>query len=53
MTYRVMVTRYGFIDIDADSESEACQIADDADDSDFQWGSWGDPEVVEILEDEE
>lgn len=35
--YRVMVTAYGYANIEADSEDEALAMVDDMDDSDFDW----------------
>ena len=35
MKYRVMVTAYGYANIEADSEKEALNMVDDMDNSDF------------------
>lgn len=54
MKYRVMVTAYGYADIEADSEEEALDIVDDMDNSDFNWDndfSSLDAEIVDIIDD--
>ena len=44
---RVMVKKYGCVVVDADSDSEAIDIAKTMQDSDFDWSDFDDPEVVE------
>ena len=54
MKYRVMVTVYGYADIEADSEKEALAMVNDMDDSDFGWDynySSDDAEIVDEWED--
>lgn len=54
MKYRVMVTAYGYADIEADSEEEALDMVDDMDTSDFNWDndfSSLDAEIVERVDD--
>lgn len=49
---RVMVTKYGFATIDADTESEAIEATHDMQDSDFDWSDFDDAQVVENNVDE-
>lgn len=54
MKYRVMVTAYGYADIEADSEEEALDMVDDMDTSDFNWDndfSSFDAEIVDRVDD--
>lgn len=54
MKYRVMVTAYGYADIEADSEEEALDTVDDMDTSDFNWDndfSSLDAEIVDRVDD--
>lgn len=54
MKYRVMVTAYGYADIEADSEEEALDMVDDMDTSDFNWDndfSSLDAEIAERFDD--
>lgn len=53
MKYRVMVTAYGYADIEADNEEDALAMVDDMDDSDFDWDndfSSIDAEIVDEFE---
>ena len=55
MMYRVMVTAYGYADIEADSEEEALAVVDDMGDSDFDWDygfSSEDAKIVETWEED-
>ena len=49
--YRVMVIKYGFADIEAESETEALDLVDDMDDEDFDWSDFDDGQVVEEIDD--
>lgn len=49
--YRVMVVKYGFADVEAESEAEALNLIDDMYDKDFDWSDFGDGQVVEEIED--
>lgn len=54
MKYRMMVVKYGFTTVEADSESEAINIVRDMGDIEFDWTDYFDNEqVVEELEDDE
>ena len=55
-TYMVMVTAYGYANIEADSEKDALAIVDDMDDSDFDWHycySSGDAKIVDEWEEDD
>ena len=47
MNYRVCVIKYGYIDIEADNADEALEVANDADDKDFDWSEFDEAEIVE------
>lgn len=49
--YRVMVIKYGFAIVEAESEREAIEIAEDMQDNDFDWSDFDDAEIVEEIED--
>ena len=49
-TYRVMVVKYGYADIGAESEAEALELVDDMSDKDFDWTDFGDEQVIEEIE---
>lgn len=53
MKYRVMVTEYGFAVIEANSEKEALEIADEMEYSDFDWTGIEDSQIVEEVKEEE
>ncbi len=47
--FRVAIQNIGFAEIEANSEDEALDIAEDMDESQFTWGEAGDPMIVEVL----
>lgn len=49
MKYRVMVKKYGFATVEADTEEEAMKKADEMWDGEFDWAErdWKDSEIVE------
>lgn len=47
-TYRIMANRYGFIDIEAESESDALEQAEKLDESEFNWSDADDFQSVPI-----
>ena len=49
-TYRVMVVKYGYADIETESEAEALELVGDMSDKDFDWTDFGDGEIVEEYE---
>lgn len=51
MKYRVCVIKYGYANIEADNADEALEIANDADDRDFDWSDFGEAEIMEEFED--
>ena len=50
MKYRVMVVKYGFAIVEADSESEALDLINDMRDKDFDWSDFDDGQVVEEVD---
>ena len=50
MKYQVMVVKYGFAVVEADSESEALDLIDDMRDEDFDWSDFDDGQVVEEVD---
>ena len=50
-SYRVMVVKYGYAVVEADSENEALELIDDMYDKDFDWSDFGDGEIIEEFED--
>ena len=44
---RVMVVKYGYAVVEADTESEAIELANDMDDGDFDWSDFDDTQVVD------
>lgn len=53
MKYTVRVTKYGWVTINTDSESEAISIANNLSDDDFDWDYADGARIVDIEEDEE
>lgn len=47
---RVMVTKYGFVNLDAETDEEAIEKAKNLPDSNFDWSDFDDPKVVEDLD---
>ena len=50
MKYQVMVVKYGFAVVEADSESEALDLIDGMKDNDFDWSDFDDGQVVEEVD---
>lgn len=48
--YRVMVVKYGYAVVEADSESEVLELVDDMNDKDFDWSDFDDGQVVEEVD---
>ena len=48
--YRVMVVKYGYAVVEAESESKALKLIDDMDDRDFDWSDFDEGEVVEEVD---
>lgn len=51
MVYKVQCVRYGFADIEAESEEAAIEIAESLPNSAFSWSSADDHEVIDGLGD--
>ena len=53
--FRVMVRKYGYATIDADTEEEARKRTGDMWDGEFNWATrdWNDSEIVESYNEEE
>lgn len=51
MKYKVMVRKYGYAEIEADSEKEALKKTDNMWDGEFGWAErdWEDAEIVEEI----
>ena len=50
MMKRVMVIKYGFIDLDAKTDEEAIEKAKNLQDSDFDWSDFDEPKVIDDLD---
>ena len=48
--YRVMVVKYGYAIVEAETESEALELIDDMQDKDFDWSDFDDGQVVEEVD---
>lgn len=48
--YRIMVVKYGFAEVEAESENEALELIDDMQDKDFDWSDFDDGQVVEEVD---
>ena len=48
--YRVMVVKYGYAIVEAETESEALELIDDMYDKDFDWSDFDDGQVVEEVD---
>ncbi len=46
---RVMVTKYGFVDLDAKTDEEAIEKAKNLQDSDFDWSDFDEPKIIDDL----
>ena len=49
--FRVMVTKYGFTVVDAETASQAEELAENMSDNDFDWSDFGDAEIIDEGED--
>lgn len=50
MKYRVMVIKYGYAVVEAESESEALECINNMNDTDFDWSKFDDGQVVEEID---
>ena len=50
MKYRVMVIKYGYAVVEAESESEALECINNMDDRNFDWSEFDDGQVVEEID---
>lgn len=48
--YRVMVVKYGWTEIEAETEDDAVTEAKSMGDEDFDWGDFDDAQVVEEID---
>lgn len=48
--YRVMVVKYGYTIVEAETENEALELIDDMQDKDFDWSDFDDGQVVEEVD---
>lgn len=48
--YRVMVVKYGYAIVEAETENEALELIDDMQDKDFDWSDFYDGQVVEEVD---
>lgn len=44
---RIMVVKYGYVEIDTETESEALELTKDMQDKDFDWSDFDDAQVVD------
>ena len=44
---RVMVVKYGYAVVEAETETEAIELANDMKDSDFDWSDFDDAQVAD------
>ena len=52
MIYRIVVTKYGYANVEADSADEALELVNDMDDGDFDWSEFDEAEIMEEFEEE-
>ncbi len=53
MTYRICVTKYGYANVEANSQDEAIMIAENKmTDGEFDWSDFDDAEIMEEFEEE-
>lgn len=53
MIYRIVVTKYGYANVEADSAEEAIMIAENKmTDGEFDWSYFNDAEIMEEFEEE-
>lgn len=50
MKYRIMVIKYGYAVVEADSESEAVECINNMNDGDFDWSNFDEGQVVEEID---
>ena len=48
--FRVMVIKYGWSVVEAETESEALELINDMQDKDFDWSDFDDGQVVEEVD---
>lgn len=48
--YRVMVVKYGYAVVEAETENEALELIDNMRDKDFDWSDFDDGQVVEEVD---
>ena len=48
--YRIMVVKYGYAIVEAETESEALELIDNMQDKDFDWSDFDDGQVVEEVD---
>lgn len=44
---RVMVIKYGYVVVDAETEKDAIKLTENMDDSEFDWSDFDDAQVVD------
>ena len=49
--FEIMVVKYGYVNVEAKSEGEALEAIKNLKDSEFDWGEWGNEEIVAVYED--
>lgn len=52
MKKRIMVVKYGYAVVEADTDFDACEEAKNMSDDEFDWSDFDDAQVVEDLEEE-
>lgn len=50
MIYRICVTKFGYAEVEADSEDEALGLVDDMWDKDFDWSDFDDVTIIDEFE---
>ena len=50
--YRIMVVKYGWVEVEAGNEEEALELTYDMRDNDFDWSEFGEAEIVEEVDSE-
>lgn len=48
--YRIMVVKYGYIDIEANNDGEALEAVKDMKNEDFDWSEFCNEEIVAVYE---
>ena len=44
--FRVMVIKYGFVDVEAETENDAIEAAENMSDHDFDWSDFDEAQVI-------